>query len=187
MPSWWSRSNQDNFPSEVPPQPHAGGTKPALNDEILGWGKLTYCANGRSQKECRRSPNPGFRHAMLPGHIPLLPGWWRDWGQISFSIYTEMIWVWGCWWDGGTLHYHLCFCCHWYLLRPSQSQNQTQIKTMMFRESITYHTTSSSCLSLPCTGLVGHPGLPFALSPFFTPFTKALLSTPNLDVNASVQ
>lgn len=106
--------------------------------------------HGKSQRNAGGVTDPNPR---LLGHVVFLPGYpgqWRGWGQISpvtLNVMCVFVCVGGGSERGGVrgenLHCHLCFCCHWCLLRPSQSQGQTQIKTVMFRKSITCHTTSS--------------------------------------------
>ena len=83
---------------------------------------------------------------------------------------------------------HICFCCYWHSLRPSQSKSQAHIKTMIFRKRITCHMTSSIPLLVPSFNWSGWSSQGYFFIPsFVTPFSKVLLSTayPKL-VNASL-
>ena len=83
---------------------------------------------------------------MLPGHVP--PWVPRPVEKLKASFLLQLHWM----WCGGWvvfLHYHVCFCCHWHSLRPSQSQSQTHVKTVMFRKRTPCHTTSSIPLLSP--------------------------------------
>lgn len=141
----------------------------------------------RSNARGATDPNPRLQasHAARAFSIPLWVPMPMERLRANFFLQLHWIDVKGWGWEGPLPSR---FCCYWCLLRPSQSQSQIQIKTEMFRKrSITYHTTSSILPFSPFYWSGRAPRALFCSQPFVYSFTKAVLSTASLDVNASLQ
>lgn len=93
--------------------------KIVLTDGILGGGKSAYHAYKRSQQECRRcrlySQAPGIP-CCQGVFLPVYPGQWRDWRQLSFSSYIRCG-VEGRWCFSITMSVFVVTDTHWDLLK----------------------------------------------------------------------
>lgn len=155
------------------PLPLKGSTPaPSRRDKASteGWDIGRRQIQVEAMQEEPQTLIPGSRHPTLPGHFLLLSGYpcqWKDWGQMSSSSCTELMRSGGEW---GEVHYQLVFVvidAYWDLHR-ARAKSRSKL-WCLGRAVLHIIRPLLFCLSLPFTGLVGHPGLSSALHPLFTP------------------